>query len=278
MKRKFRNYAIWLCLLTSFSLISCSSGDVNIGGGGGTFPSFPPATNTDFEAEEAFSREVEVGNQTQFNLTGKNGEITITGISGANSVRITGIKRVRSNSTQDAGERLQELEVNVQSLANEVRVETIQPQITGGRRYEVDYTITLPSFLKIQLANVNGSVTLDSIENDVTVNNTTGSVTLMDIVGSALVNLANGTIDSEVTLPLNGTIDLNIANGNINLAIPVNTSAEFSAAVTIGSISVSHLALQNEVSTPTSRRGTLGSGQGAIALKAGNGNISVSGL
>lgn len=276
MKSKFRNYLIFLFLLISIILTSCGGGDVNVSVGGGNFP---PPTNTNFKAEESFSFEVEVVNHTQFNLTGENGEITITGISGANSVMITGIKRVRSDSTQDAEEHLKELEVNVQNLANEVRVETIQPQDTGGRRYEVDYTITLPSFLKIQLANVNGSVTLNSIENDVTVNNVNGSVTLMKIVGSALVNLTNGIIESEVTLPLNGTIDLNTVNGNINLTIPVNTSAEFSAAVTIGNISISNLVLQNEVNTSTSLSGTLGSGQGTITLETEQvGDISVSGF
>ncbi len=275
MKNKFRNFAIVLCLLTSVSVISC--GDANIDSSGPTFPTFP-FSNTDFEAEEPFSFEVEVGNRSLLRLQGINGEITITGISGANSVIITGIKRVGSESTQDAEEHLQELEVNVQSLANEVFVETIQPQDSGGRNYIVDYTITLPKNLEVQVANANGIVTLDSIENDVTVNNANGGVIFIGIVGNALVNLANGTIESEVTLPLNGTIDLNMGNGNINLAIPANTSAGFSAIVSIGSISVSNLVLQDEVSTPTSRRGTLGNGQGTISLETGNGNIRVSGF
>ncbi len=242
-------------------MISCGDGDINIDFSG---INFPPARNTNFKAEEPFSEEVEIGNRSQVRLQGVSGEITITGISGANSVMITGIKRVGSDSTQDAEEHLQELEVNVQSLANEIFIETIQPQDTGGRRYLVDYTITLPKDLEIQLANVNGIVILDAIDNDVTVNNVNGNVTLMEIVGSAFVNLVNGVIESEVTLPLNGTIDLNTVNGNINLAIPANTSAGFSAAVTIGSISVSNLVLQNEVRTSTSLSGTLGNGQGTI--------------
>jgi len=35
MKINFRNYAIWLFLLTSIILISCNSGDINIPGGNG---------------------------------------------------------------------------------------------------------------------------------------------------------------------------------------------------------------------------------------------------
>lgn len=68
-------------------------------------------------------------------------------------------------------------------------------------------------------------------------------------------------------------------SGDSNLAIPVNTSAEFSAVVNIGNISVSNLVLQNEVTTSTFRSGTLGSGQGTITLETEVlGNISVSGF
>jgi hypothetical protein len=275
MKSKFRNYALLLCLLTSISFISCGDGD---GGLDFSDDNFPPTRNTDFEAEESFSFEVGAGNRSQLRLEGVNSEISIIGISGVNSVTITGTKRVGSDSIQDAQEHLQELDVNVQGLANEVFIKTIQPQDTGGRNYVVIYTITLPKNWKIQLANVNGIVTIDSVGNNVNVNNVNGNVTLMEIVGSTLVNLVNGIIESEVTLPINGTIDLSTVNGNINLAIPANTSAEFSARAAMGSISTSNLVFQNEVKTSTSLRGTLGNGQGTMSLDTGTGNITVSGF
>ncbi len=236
MESKPRIYAIML-LLTSVSLISCSDNETNIGNFGG-FGNIPPPRNTDFEEKESFSSDVPVVNHTQLKLVGIAGNITVTGISGANSVMIEAIKRVQSDSTQDAKTQLQELKVNVQDLANEVRVETIQPIDGGGRKYIVDYTVTLPSFLKINVESDAGIVTLDSFENDVTVNNISGSVILIKILGNASVALLTGTIESDVTLPLNGTIDLRTLTGDISLVIPVNTSADFSATVSIGSINV----------------------------------------
>lgn len=267
MKSIFKKSGVVLMLLTHLVwMTSCGDNDNS------------QVTNRDFEARESFSFEVAVANRSRLRLQAINGEITITGLPGATSVIITGEKRVESESTEDAEAYLPELEVNVQGLTDEVFVETTQPQNTGDRNYLVDYTITLPKNLEVQVTHVNGIVTLDSIENDVTVNTVNGEVRLIGIVGSALVNVANGTIESDVTLPLAGTIDLNTGNGNINLAIPTNTSAEFSATVAIGSISVSNLVLQNEVRTSTSRRGTLGNGQGTISLKTINGNIRVSGF
>ena len=261
------------CLLTVITLGFITI--VGTGGGGGGSSS---SKNNDFEAEEPFSFEVDVVNQTQLRLQGINGEIDITGIGGANSVIITGVKRVGSYSIQDAEEHLDELEVNVQDLVNEIFVETVQPQNTGGRDYVVDYTITLPNNFEVQVANVNGLITLDSINNNVIVDNVNGQVTLIEIMGSASVNVVNGEIESEVTLPLDGTIDLNTVNGNINLDIPTNTSAEFSANVTNGNINISNLVLQNEVITPTSVTGTLGNGEGEISLDTVTGKINVSGF
>ncbi len=261
------NNALVLFLLTSIVLISCG-GDG--GDGGGVLI---------FEENESFSFEVAAGSHTQLNMQAVNGVITITGEPAATSVKITGIKRVQSKiSVEDAKAHLPELLVNSESLANEVRVETIQPKDTLERNYIIDYTITLPTYFMIQLASANGNVTLDSIENDVTVNMANAKVILMNIHGSAVVAIANGTIESEVVLPLQGTIDLKSATGDIHLTIPVNTSATFSATTLFGSINVSsNLVFQNEIITSTSRSGTLGSGEGTISLGT-IGNINVSGF
>lgn len=176
--------------------------------------------------------------------------------------------RVLSESVEDAQAHLQDLDINVQDLLNEIRVETIQPANTGGRSYIVNYTVTLPKFLKNNVNNLNGIVTLDSIDNDVTVLNMNGTATLTNITGSASANILNGQIQGTVTLPLNGVIDMTTLNGDIDLEIPVNTSAILSASVTVGTITTQNPVLQNVVSTPTFLRGTLGNGQGTIELEA----------
>lgn len=270
---------------------------VATGGGGDDAGNSPPIRNTNFEVEESFYGEVEVGYGSLLVLEGINGDIIITGVNDTNSVVITGMKRVRSDSTYDAEEHLREIEVNVQSFANEIFIETIQPQDTEYLQYQVDYEITLPKDLEIQLDSANGDIILDSINNDVTVYHMNGDVTLIEIFGSPLVDLingdvtlieifgspfvylVNGDIESDVTLPLNGIIDFYMVNGSIDLYIPANTSAEFSAAVSIGDISISNLVLGNEVRTSTSLSGSLGYGQGTIFLEIENaGYINVFGF
>ena len=270
VKDKSAIYSIIFVFLTWFVLSSCSSdGDDSVS----------VVSNTNFQAVESFNFVIPVTNHTQFTLVGVNGEIDINGKAAANSATITGTKRVLSESVEDAQAHLQNLKVNVQDLLNEIRVETIQPANTGGRSYIVNYTVTLPGFLKNSVTNLNGIVTLASIDNDVTVLNMNGSATLTNIYGSTSVNILNGQIQAAVTLPLNGTIELTTLNGDIVLDIPVNTSANLSASVTVGAIIMQNLVLKNMVSTPTFLSGTLGNGQGTIKLESKQtGNITLTGI
>ena len=112
--------------------------------------------NTDFVAQESVSFKVAVTDQLRLRLEAINGNVSIVGISQADTVIITGEKRVGSDSMADAQEHLQELEVLVQDSAEEIFAKTDQPQETQGRSYVVDYTITLPRDLEVLATNVNG--------------------------------------------------------------------------------------------------------------------------
>ena len=235
-------------------------------------------SNTNFEAVESISFEINVINHSRLRLEAINSNINIAGMSNSDSVIISCEKRVGSESTEDAEAHLQQLDVVVQDLSNEIFVKTVQPQETYGRNYMVNYTITLPKNLEVVINNVNGTVTLDSIDNNVSVNNVNGQIVLEGIFGSVHVVLVNGQIESKVTLPSDGTIDMAIVNGVINLYIPQNTSAELSASLVNGIIVVNNLDLQNIVSSLTSFQGILGDGRGIISLSTVNGNINVMGF
>ncbi|MHA2099564.1 MAG: hypothetical protein ACW99A_12885 [Candidatus Kariarchaeaceae archaeon] len=235
-------------------------------------------SNTDFVASETFYFSIAVQNQTMFSIAGINGNITINGVSNTDSVIITGQKSVGSESIADAQASLQNLDVIVRDLANEVAVETDQPEDTGGRNYNVNYQVTLPKDFMISAANVNGIVSIDSINNTVNAANVNGQILLTDIVGSSAVSLVNGQIVAKITLPLNGNIGMANVNGNVVLQIPTNTSAEFSAGLVNGIITIKNLTLQNQVNSNTSVTGRLGNGAGTISLATVNGNINATGF
>lgn len=236
--------------------------------------------NRNFTAQEPIAFNINVVNHIELLLNGKDGDVSVTGIPGATEIMVTGMKRVFSESVQDAQDHLQDVEVTVRDLTTQALLQTDRPQCELGREYIVDYTITLPDFFTVRINNIDGDVTLDSINNEVSVNNIAGTVTLTNIAGSAAVDLLSGNIVAEITsLPLNGSIEMKTLTGNIDLEIPTNTSADFSARVFSGNINVTNLMLQGEVITATSRSGRLGTGQGDILLETEvSGDIDVLGI
>jgi len=258
-----------------------------IGTGGSSSSSIfivcPPdeVDNQNFSAQEPIAFNLNVVNHTELLMNAKDGVVTVTGVPAATTIVISGVKRVLSESVQDAQDHLQDLQVTVQDLNNRASVTTDQPRCELGREYIVEYTITVPSFFAVRINNLDGDVTVDSVDDDVSVNNLSGTVTLTDIAGSAAVDLLSGNIVAEINfLPLDGTIEMKILNGNINLEIPINISAEFTARVNLGNINVSsNLGLVPDVITATFVSGTLGNGDADILLETeATGDIDVLGI
>lgn len=269
-KRTHHTRLAWhaaLTLLSGIALVACDGGSptspsVTVGPVGPVGPaSVNPGgvSNNDSIATEPFSFEVGAQGHMRLRLEGINGTISVVGSSAARSVSITGERRVGSESMEDAQSALQQLEVKVEELANEVFVETVQPQENQGRNYAVDYIVTLPRNFEVSITTINGDVAVK------------------EMLASTFVDLTNGQIDVKVDLPRDGTIDLSTANGPIALDIPHNTSSEFRANVANGRIEISNLTLLSETRTPTSLQGRLGDGRGMITLRTVNGDIGVRG-
>ena len=235
--------------------------------------------NTDSIAEETFSFEVMVENQAGVKVESVNGEIQMTGAADTNAVGMTGVRRVGSDSVEDAKAHLDKLEVRVTDSAFEILVKTIQPKNSKGRNYETDYVITLPEDLEVSINHINGDIMVGKVKETVSVKHINGRIRLDDISGSAFAKLVNGQIDARLTLPTNGTVDIETINGSIDLSIPKSTSAVFSASVVNGGISMVGLDLHDiGVQSLHALRGVLLDGKGKIELTTVNGGIVVRGI
>jgi hypothetical protein len=205
---------------------------------------FDPGVNgiQDVKASEPFNYTVDLASQHTLKVEGINGIVNIQSVSGTNLVTISGKKIVGSETYSDAREGLKNLSVVIDELSDELVVKTVQPAHKDGRNYNLNYTITVPSHLNLDVKNVNGN------------------------------------ISGEVSVPISGTVDMRLSNGSIELNIPQSTSAEFFASLVNGRILVQHIDLFNRVETGKNLQGTFGSGEGTISLSTTNGNIDVSGF
>jgi DUF4097 and DUF4098 domain-containing protein YvlB len=104
------------------------------------------------------------------------------------------------------------------------------------------------------------------------------NIDVRGVHGSVSVDLINGAIGARLSLPAGATVDMATVNGVVQLDIPETTSAQLTADVVNGAITLSNLDLHNSVSTRTSLRGTLGEGRGRVSLRTTHGNIGVAGF
>jgi len=270
MKNKNVKFIMYsFVILSSLFLISCSDDKVLFDIG--------TVDNTNFSASETFSQNVAVNNQVKFILNGINGLIIVR-ITDDPLVMISGIRIVESQSLEDAQAYLKNLQVSIKDRGSDVFVQTQQPEKNHGRNLIVNYDISIPKSWMINIENINGDIKIDSMEGNILVNLVNGTVSLNDIFADVIVDVVNGTIDGQVALPDQGSCTMALVNGAINLSIPQSTSAQFSAKLTNGSISITDLVLQNIQSSNTAVTGTLSTGLGSIDLETVNGGINVNGF
>jgi len=235
-------------------------------------------SNNQFEASESFNFTFQSTSQIRLSLSAVAGSINIIGTD-IDSVYVTGTKKIISNISQtDADNRLSALDINATSNSTEFSVETDQPQETEGRQYLVDYEITIPSGLALNIIQVAGSIEVESIYNSVDITSVSGDIDLSDIHGNIVAGNVSGSIDVSCEILPGGVVSLSNVTGSLILTIPTNTSATFQANIVSGDIELHNLVLNNSVILNSSVTGILGAGNGSILLQGTSGAIDVIGI
>lgn len=234
--------------------------------------------DVDEYASAPFYDEIDADRYDRVLVRGINGRVEVAGQAGLDEIIIDGERTVGSDTQRDAERHLDDLEVVVYNEGRTLVIETEQPRSTHGREYVVDYEITVPDDIQVVIVNVNGDVQAADLDNYASVELVNGSVQLDNLFADVDVRLTNGSILADLALPDNAVVDLRTVNGDIDLFVPRTTSAELSAQVTNGRVSVSNLTVLDVVQSSRSLEGTLGSGRGEILLRSTNGRIRIEGL
>ncbi len=235
-------------------------------------------SNTNHEASRPFHIYQEVGDLEYVELSGINGSIEIIGDEDITEVEIWGEMRVESESKSDAAAHLDDVDVEVTTAENLLYIRTVQPNETHGRNYVVDYHLLVPESWESKIISINGDIQLESLRNTILAGLTNGDVALLDVRAETHVEVVNGKIAGDVTIPPSGYLTMHIVNGEIIVDIPKETSANFAASVTNGEIKITNLEIHNLQTTLKTAQGILGDGDGDIQLGTVNGPIHVRGF
>ena len=142
-------------------------------------------------AEEPFEERVAVDGRLRFVVRGVSGSIDVFGGTEVDSFTIAAVKRVDSFSVADAEEHLDSLRVVVTASPEELRVESRHPDPDSQRDYSVDYDLSVPRSVALDLSNVNGPIAIRFLESALRIGTTNGSITLdiFTIRGTSYDNL-----------------------------------------------------------------------------------------
>lgn len=216
------------------------------------------------------------------------GRISIENINGSITIDTWDRNEVRLEAEKIAGtrERLNEIEVEVNSTPSYLKIETEFNRrernwnCDKDCRMEVRYKLTVPRGAALnEIETVNGSVMISNTTNMVRASAVNGNVTAMNLAGAAQIDTVNGRTEVNFAKVTRGTrIELSTVNGQIQVSLPADADTTLRAGSVNGSITNDFgLAVRkSKYGGSRSMHGKLGNGDANINLEAVNGRLSIS--
>ncbi|MDP9252286.1 MAG: DUF4097 domain-containing protein, partial [Chloroflexota bacterium] len=148
------------------------------------------------------------------------GETSIT--AGApGEIRVVARKRVSASSEDRAKRLLQNLEVRMEKRGDELLVEPhLYEQERGwldlfrGKRFRVDFEITVPSECAIDARTVSGEMSIEGVRGPLEVQTVSGDVRLEDVQGPARLKSVSGDVDCRRYV---GHLEGNAVSGDVTI-------------------------------------------------------------
>jgi len=208
-------------------------------------------------------------------------------------IAIEATKKVRGRTEAKAQDNAQKVEIEISEENGVLNIITHQPRRI---KTSVNYSLSMPADLHLQLKTTNGNVTVLGNHGDKELETTNGNVKVDASHGSIDAKTTNGNIDAEMFsasddsnfATTNGSIKVQLSggepmplsakttNGSVRVWIPYNFGMALDAETTNGSV---HCDLNVTVVLAQKRNrlhGKINEGGPAMNLKTTNGSIHIS--
>lgn len=150
------------------------------------------------------------------------GETSVTAAGAPHEIRVVARKRVSAGSEDKAKRLLQNLEVRLEKHGDELLVEPhLYEQERGwldlfrGKRFRVDFEITVPSECAIDAQTVSGELSIEGVRGPFEVQTVSGDVRLEDLQGPMRLKSVSGDVDCRRYV---GHLEGNTVSGDVNVA------------------------------------------------------------
>ena len=150
------------------------------------------------------------------------GETSITAAGAAGEIKVVARKRVSASSADRAKRLLQNLEVRMEKRGDELLVEPhLYEQERGwldlfrGKRFRVDFDITVPSECAVDAQTVSGELSVEGVRGPLEIQTVSGDVRLEDVQGPMRLKSVSGDVDCRRYV---GHLEGNTVSGDVTIA------------------------------------------------------------
>ena len=165
------------------------------------------------EQTEHFSRKVKIGRDGRFTLTNISGDIVVTSGAG-DEVSIDAVKRTRGDKSE-----LARVQITVDERGGRVDVQTGHEQnrrdrYEGSDHVSVDYTVTVPASVSVDLHSISGSVKVSGVHGSLRSETISGNVAITDAPKLEVAKTVSGDI-SLTGIITDGDLTASSVSGNV---------------------------------------------------------------
>lgn len=150
------------------------------------------------------------------------GETSITAAGAAGEIRVLARKRVSAGSEDRAKRLLQNLEVRMEQSGDVLHIEPhLYEQERGwldlfrGKRFRVDFEITVPAECAVDAQTVSGEVSIEGVRGPLEVQSVSGDVHVDDIQGPMRLKSVSGDVECRRYV---GHLEGNTVSGDVTIA------------------------------------------------------------
>lgn len=220
-----------------------------------------------------------------------NGRVSLENINGGVKVETWDKNEIKVDAVKSADmqEKLQSLELRIDSSADSIRIKVKYPTTNwnGNRgedwkRYnnpgEVSFVLTVPRSARIDAIElINGNIDLKDLTGEVEASSINGKVSAKSLSGNCKLSTINGVVDASFDRVDSGrSISLTSVNGRVVATLPSDVNAQIKASVVHGNIDNNFgLNVRKGEYVGRDLQGVLGNGGARIQLSNVNGGISI---